>query len=235
MSYLRATSHPEFDGWRWHDYWAPIEEVIDFKRCLSSGALSELSRFLRDPETPEEFKSTPTEQFNRLLPTIHLCIMITHQYSESSITVLKGLEPVKERPGMYNVPTAPPISAKKSLTTPQMKPLAVLPNHIHVEIHPDGSLSVRDNGRGIPVGFTSTRKHSYRIGVHPFTRRRQIQQKRWQQRICSGDLHMWAFQLPMPIPPFRSYRQTGSAKFTVIVFAGGDVIEPVTQIGQCAQ
>ena len=26
--HLRATSHPEFDGWRWHQYWAPIDEVI---------------------------------------------------------------------------------------------------------------------------------------------------------------------------------------------------------------
>ena len=53
--HLRATSHPEFDGWRWHDYWAPIEEVIDFKRDVYQGALSELSRVLRDLETLEEF------------------------------------------------------------------------------------------------------------------------------------------------------------------------------------
>ncbi len=53
--HLRATSHPEFDGWRWHDYWAPIDEVIDFKRGVYEGALSELSRFLRGLETLEEF------------------------------------------------------------------------------------------------------------------------------------------------------------------------------------
>ena len=28
---LRATNHPEFDGWRWNDYWAPIDSVIEFK------------------------------------------------------------------------------------------------------------------------------------------------------------------------------------------------------------
>ena len=29
---LRASGHPEFDAWRWHDYWVPLETVIDFKR-----------------------------------------------------------------------------------------------------------------------------------------------------------------------------------------------------------
>ena len=29
---LRVTDHPEFDAWRWHDYWIPLESVIDFKR-----------------------------------------------------------------------------------------------------------------------------------------------------------------------------------------------------------
>ena len=53
--HLRATSHPEFDGWRWHDYWAPIDEVIEFKRGVYQGALSELSRFLKNLETREAF------------------------------------------------------------------------------------------------------------------------------------------------------------------------------------
>ena len=29
---LRACEHPEFDAWRWHDYWVPLETVIEFKR-----------------------------------------------------------------------------------------------------------------------------------------------------------------------------------------------------------
>ena len=55
--HLRATSHPEFDGWRWHQYWAPIDEVIDFKRDVYQGALSELARFLRGLESLDEFTS----------------------------------------------------------------------------------------------------------------------------------------------------------------------------------
>ena len=43
---LRATTHPEFDAWRWHEYWVPLESVIEFKRGVYEMALSELARFL---------------------------------------------------------------------------------------------------------------------------------------------------------------------------------------------
>ncbi|SAL01449.1 RNA pyrophosphohydrolase [Caballeronia ptereochthonis] len=44
---LRATDHPEFDAWRWNEYWVPLDAVIEFKRDVYQLALSELSRFLR--------------------------------------------------------------------------------------------------------------------------------------------------------------------------------------------
>jgi putative (di)nucleoside polyphosphate hydrolase len=43
---LRASGHPEFDAWRWHDYWVPLDAVIDFKREVYRHALIELHRFL---------------------------------------------------------------------------------------------------------------------------------------------------------------------------------------------
>ena len=43
---LRATDHPEFDAWRWNEYWVPLELVIEFKRDVYQLALSELARFL---------------------------------------------------------------------------------------------------------------------------------------------------------------------------------------------
>jgi putative (di)nucleoside polyphosphate hydrolase len=43
---LRASDHPEFDAWRWNDYWVPLEMVIEFKREVYELALTELSRFL---------------------------------------------------------------------------------------------------------------------------------------------------------------------------------------------
>jgi putative (di)nucleoside polyphosphate hydrolase len=43
---LRATDHPEFDAWRWNDYWVPLDVVIEFKRGVYQLALTELARFL---------------------------------------------------------------------------------------------------------------------------------------------------------------------------------------------
>jgi putative (di)nucleoside polyphosphate hydrolase len=43
---LRASTHPEFDAWRWHEYWVPLDVVIEFKRGVYQLALQELSRFL---------------------------------------------------------------------------------------------------------------------------------------------------------------------------------------------
>jgi putative (di)nucleoside polyphosphate hydrolase len=46
---LRVTDHPEFDAWRWHDYWVPLDVVIEFKREVYQKALQELSRYLTKP------------------------------------------------------------------------------------------------------------------------------------------------------------------------------------------
>lgn len=46
---LRATDRPEFDAWRWNEYWVPLDSVIEFKREVYQRALTELSRFLDHP------------------------------------------------------------------------------------------------------------------------------------------------------------------------------------------
>jgi len=43
---LRATDHPEFDAWRWNDYWVPLDVVVEFKRGVYEMALNELSRYV---------------------------------------------------------------------------------------------------------------------------------------------------------------------------------------------
>ncbi|MFC5521229.1 RNA pyrophosphohydrolase [Polaromonas jejuensis] len=43
---LRATDHPEFDAWRWNDYWVPLDVVVEFKRGVYELALTELARFV---------------------------------------------------------------------------------------------------------------------------------------------------------------------------------------------
>ncbi|MFZ6814033.1 RNA pyrophosphohydrolase [Undibacterium sp. Rencai35W] len=49
---LRASNHPEFDAWRWHEYWVPLDVVIEFKRGVYQLALQELSRFVHRTEHP---------------------------------------------------------------------------------------------------------------------------------------------------------------------------------------
>ena len=55
---LRLTSHPEFDAWRWHDYWVPLDVVIEFKRDVYQRALQELSRYLSRPMAEQARAST---------------------------------------------------------------------------------------------------------------------------------------------------------------------------------
>lgn len=44
---LRHTDHPEFDAWRWHVYWIPLDSVIEFKRDVYGKALDELAHHLK--------------------------------------------------------------------------------------------------------------------------------------------------------------------------------------------
>ena len=43
---LRATDHPEFDAWRWNNYWVPLDVVVEFKRGVYEMALTELARYV---------------------------------------------------------------------------------------------------------------------------------------------------------------------------------------------
>ncbi|MCU0842648.1 MAG: RNA pyrophosphohydrolase [Thiobacillaceae bacterium] len=49
---LRATDHPEFDAWRWSQYWDPVEAVVEFKRDVYRQALEELEKFLASHALP---------------------------------------------------------------------------------------------------------------------------------------------------------------------------------------
>ena len=77
----------------------------------------------------------------------------TDQYSESSIKVLKGLEPVKQRPGMYTRTDNPLHMIQEVIDNASDEALGGYGQHIVVTLHTDGSVSVEDDGRGIPVGM----------------------------------------------------------------------------------
>jgi putative (di)nucleoside polyphosphate hydrolase len=50
---LRASEHPEFDAWRWGDYWMPIDSVIEFKREVYRMELNELAVHLHPKGGPK--------------------------------------------------------------------------------------------------------------------------------------------------------------------------------------
>jgi putative (di)nucleoside polyphosphate hydrolase len=54
---LRRSAKPEFDAWRWHPYWVPIEAVVEFKRDVYQQALAELSRYVF--RSPRRFPAGP--------------------------------------------------------------------------------------------------------------------------------------------------------------------------------
>ena len=74
-------------------------------------------------------------------------------YSESSIRVLKGLEPVKQRPGMYTRTENPLHIIQEVIDNASDEALGGHCKNIAVTMNADGSITVEDDGRGIPVGI----------------------------------------------------------------------------------
>ncbi|MBB5416567.1 DNA topoisomerase IV subunit B [Paraburkholderia atlantica] len=74
-------------------------------------------------------------------------------YSEASIKVLKGLEPVKQRPGMYTRTENPLHIIQEVIDNASDEALGGYGRQITVTLHADHSVSVDDDGRGIPFGL----------------------------------------------------------------------------------
>ena len=76
---------------------------------------------------------------------------MTTTYDSSAIEVLTGLEPVRKRPGMYTTTERPNHLAQEVIDNAADEAIAGYCDEITVTLHDDGSLSVTDNGRGMPV------------------------------------------------------------------------------------
>jgi topoisomerase-4 subunit B len=148
------------------------------------------------------------------------------EYSESSIRVLKGLEPVKQRPGMYTRTENPLHLIQEVIDNSADEALAGHGKKLKVTLHMDGSVTVEDDGRGIPFGMHPEEKASVLELV--FTRLHaggKFDKGKGGAYSFSGGLHGVGVSVTNALSKrleVTSYREGMVAK---LVFAGGDVIE----------
>ncbi len=153
-------------------------------------------------------------------------------YDESSIRVLKGLEPVKQRPGMYTRTEHPLHIIQEVIDNAADEALAGHASHIQVIHHADGSVSVIDDGRGIPVGKHPEEKISVLEIV--FTRLHaggKFDKSSGGAYAFSGGLHGVGVSVTNALSSRLEVTVWRDNAEHRIVFSGGDVIEPLKKIG----
>ncbi len=147
-------------------------------------------------------------------------------YSEGSIRVLKGLEPVKQRPGMYTRTDNPLHVIQEVLDNSADEALAGHGKKIKVILHSDGSVTVEDDGRGIPFGMHPEEKAP--VVELVFTRLHaggKFDKGKGGAYSFSGGLHGVGVSVTNALSKrleVTSYREGMVAR---LVFSGGDVIE----------
>ena len=151
------------------------------------------------------------------------------EYSESSIRVLKGLEPVKQRPGMYTRTDNPLHVIQEVLDNAADEALAGFGKKIKLTLHTDGSVSIEDDGRGIPFGLHP--EENAPVIELVFTRLHaggKFDKGKGGAYSFSGGLHGVGVSVTNALAKrleATSYREGKCAR---LVFSGGDVIEPLT-------
>ncbi|MFN4237559.1 MAG: DNA topoisomerase IV subunit B [Vogesella sp.] len=160
--------------------------------------------------------------------------MTQQHYDESSVRVLKGLEPVKERPGMYTRTTDPTHICQEVIDNAADEALGGFARKIAVTVHLDGSLTVEDDGRGIPVGLHP--QEGVPVVELVFTRLHaggKFNKKDGGAYAFSGGLHGVGVSVTNALSTRLEVEVKREGGVHRLVFAGGDVIEPLARVGDC--
>ncbi len=149
-------------------------------------------------------------------------------YSESSIRVLKGLEPVKQRPGMYTRTDNPLHIVQEVIDNAADEALAGHGRKIRVTVHADGSVSIEDEGRGIPFGLHPQEKAP--VVELVFTRLHaggKFDKGQGGAYSFSGGLHGVGVSVTNALSRRLEVSTFREGQVARLVFSGGDVVEPL--------
>ena len=148
------------------------------------------------------------------------------EYSEGSIRVLKGLEPVKQRPGMYTRTDNPLHIIQEVLDNAADEALAGHGKKIKVILHADGSVSIEDDGRGIPFGLHP--EENAPVIELVFTRLHaggKFDKGKGGAYSFSGGLHGVGVSVTNALSKRLEATSYREGQVASLVFSGGDVTE----------
>ncbi len=149
-------------------------------------------------------------------------------YAEASIRVLKGLEPVKQRPGMYTRTDNPLHVVQEVIDNAADEALAGYGRRIALTLHADGSVSVDDDGRGIPFGLHPDEQVP--VVEIVFTRLHaggKFDKGAGGAYSFSGGLHGVGVSVTNALARRLEVTVCRDGQVATIAFAGGDVAEPL--------
>ena len=158
---------------------------------------------------------------------------MTTNYSYNEITVLKDLEPVQLRPGMYTDTTRPNHLAQEVIDNSVDEALAGFATKIEVILHKDQSIEVIDNGRGIPVDIHPVEKVS---GVEVIMSKLHAGGKFSNKNYTfSGGLHGVGISVVNALSERVDVTVKRNGEVYKIAFENGKKVEDLTVIGTCGR
>jgi topoisomerase-4 subunit B len=154
---------------------------------------------------------------------------LKNQYDAASIEVLTGLDPVKKRPGMYTDTTRPNHLAQEVIDNSVDEAIAGFATQIGVILHADQSLSVIDNGRGMPVDIHPQQKiPGVEVILTKLHAGGKFSDKNYQ---FSGGLHGVGVSVVNALSKQLDVRVRRDAKEYTIGFVNGDKKNELKQTG----